>query len=357
MVTISLCMIVKDEEAVLGRCLDSVKGAVDEIIVVDTGSSDSTKKIAEVYTDKIFEFPWQDDFAAARNFSFSKASMDYCMWLDADDVIDPEQRERLLKWKVGADGSADAVMMRYVTAEDKEGKPVFSYYRERLLKRERGFRWEGRVHEAIAVWGKVEYLDAAVAHRKQKPGDSDRNLRIYEKMLEKGEEFGPREVFYFARELYYYKRYVEAVENFEKFLEFPRAFVENQVEACRMAAYCCYLLGEEGRALDFLLRGLSFRVPSGELCCDLGKHFIDRQQWEQAAFWYEAALHAPKRDKAGGFVLDECYGYLPCVQLSVCYYWLGDMEKAAAFHHEAGKWKPYGEEFLKNMIYFKGTSL
>lgn len=357
MVTISLCMIVKDEAAVLGRCLDSVKDAVDEIIVVDTGSSDRTKKIAETYTDKVFDFPWQDDFAAVRNFSFSKASKDYCMWLDADDVMDPDQRELLLLWREGADGSADAVMMRYVTAEDKEGKPEFSYYRERLLKRERGFVWEGRVHEAIAVWGKVEYLDAAVAHRKQKLGDSDRNLRIYEKMLAEGEVFGPREVFYFARELYYHKRYGEAVENFEKFLGFPRAFVENQVEACRMAAYCCYLLGEERRALDFLLQGLSYRVPGGEICCDLGKHYIDRQQWEQAAFWYEAALHAPKKEEAGGFVLEECYGYLPCVQLSVCYYWLGDREKAAEFHQEAGRWKPYGEEFLRNSIYFEGTSL
>lgn len=353
MVTISLCMIVKDEEAVLGRCLDSVKDAVDEIIVVDTGSGDRTREIAETYTDRVFDFPWQDDFAAARNFSFSKASKDYCMWLDADDVLDIEHRERLKSWKAGADGSADAVMLRYVTAEDEKGRPSFSYYRERILKRGRGFVWEGRVHEAVTVRGKVEYLDAWVVHRKQKPGDSDRNLRIYERMLAEGEVFGARDMFYFARELYYHKRYGEAVDNFEKFLEFPKAFVGNQVEACRMAAYCCYLSGEEGRALEFLLRGLGYRVPGGEICCDLGRHFIDRQQWEQAAFWYEAALHAPKKERAGGFVLEECYGYLPCVQLSVCYYWLGDREKAGKFHQEAGRLKPYGEEFLRNRVYFE----
>lgn len=353
MVTISLCMIVKDEEAVLGRCLDSVKDAVDEIVVVDTGSSDRTREIAEKYTDKVFDFPWQDDFAAARNFSFSKASKDYCMWLDADDVLDAEQRERFLLWKRDADGSADAVMMRYVTAEDAQGKPEFSYYRERVLKRSRGFVWEGRVHEAVTVRGKVEYLDVSVAHRKISPGDSHRNLRIYEGMLERGEVFGPREVFYFARELYYHKRYGEAVDNFEKFLGFPGAFVENQVEACRMAAFCCYLSGEDDRALGFLLRGLGYRVPGGEICCDLGRHFIDRRQWEQAAFWYEAALRAPKKEKDGGFVLEECYGYLPCVQLSVCYYWLGERKKAKEFHEAAGRWKPYGAEFLRNRVYFE----
>ena len=69
--TISLCMIVKNEERVLARCLDSVADLVDEIIIVDTGSTDATKEIAARYTEKIYDFVWQDHFAAARNFSFS----------------------------------------------------------------------------------------------------------------------------------------------------------------------------------------------------------------------------------------------------------------------------------------------
>ena len=72
MVSISLCMIVKNEEQVLARCLDSVRGLMDEIIIVDTGSTDQTKAIAAKYTDKIYDFEWISDFAAARNFAFSK---------------------------------------------------------------------------------------------------------------------------------------------------------------------------------------------------------------------------------------------------------------------------------------------
>ena len=87
MASISLCMIVRDEEAVLGRCLESVAPAVDEIIVVDTGSMDGTKAVAAAYTDLIFDFAWVDDFAAARNVSFAKATGDYILWLDADDVL------------------------------------------------------------------------------------------------------------------------------------------------------------------------------------------------------------------------------------------------------------------------------
>ena len=76
MITISLCMIVKNEERVLSRCLDSIKDLVEEIIIVDTGSDDRTKEIAGRYTDKVYDFPWNDNFAEARNFSFSKACKD-----------------------------------------------------------------------------------------------------------------------------------------------------------------------------------------------------------------------------------------------------------------------------------------
>ena len=92
MVSISLCMIVRNEEKVLGRCLACVQGFADEIIIVDTGSTDRTKEIAFSFTDKVYDFKWKDDFAAARNFAFSKGTGDYLFWLDADDVVRQEER-------------------------------------------------------------------------------------------------------------------------------------------------------------------------------------------------------------------------------------------------------------------------
>ena len=92
-------MIVKDEEMVLERALKSVERIADEIIIVDTGSTDRTKKIALKYTDKVYDFVWCDDFAKARNYSFSKATMDYCMWLDADDIISDSDQEGLINLK------------------------------------------------------------------------------------------------------------------------------------------------------------------------------------------------------------------------------------------------------------------
>lgn len=356
MVTISLCMIVRDEEKVLERCLDSVHDAVDEIVIVDTGSMDDTRKIAARYTDKLYDFAWIDDFSAARNYSFSKAGMDYCMWLDADDVLPAAEKEKLLVWKERAQNGPDAVMMKYAAGFDERGKAVFVYYRERLLKRTAGFLWEGRVHEAIAVRGAVEYADICVEHHSEKKAHSARNLNIYEKMKEEGLLWSARDLFYYGRELYYHKRYSEAAFCLGQLPERKDAFWENQVEACRIAAYCCYGMGQEERALSFLLKGLSFHAPGGELCCDLGKHFFDRGRWEQALFWYRAALHAARHDTEGGFVQEECYGYVPCVQACVCCDRMGDKEGALAYHRRAGALKPYGREFLQNEEYFGGIS-
>ena len=79
---------------------------------------------------------------------------------------------------------------------------------------------------------------------------------------------------------------------------------------------------------------------------------MDRQMWDQAVFWYQAALHA-KKETAGAFVQNECYGYQPYLQLSVCYDRMGERERAYECHKMAGKCKPYGREYLKNEEYFR----
>ena len=84
---ISLCMIVRQEEKALERCLEGIADAVEEIVIVDMGSTDRTKEIARQFTDKIYDFPWVDDFAAARNFAFSKGTGEYLLWMDAADIL------------------------------------------------------------------------------------------------------------------------------------------------------------------------------------------------------------------------------------------------------------------------------
>ena len=162
MVSVSLCMIVRDEEQVLSRCLDSVREAVDEIVIVDTGSLDRTKEIAWKYTDRVFDFVWRDDFSAARNYAFSRASKEYCMWLDADDVLTPANVGKLLRLKENLQPEVDMVMMPYITAFDPDGSPAFSYFRERIVKNSPQFRFQGRVHEAIPRSGYVITVERCV---------------------------------------------------------------------------------------------------------------------------------------------------------------------------------------------------
>lgn len=353
MASISLCMIVRDEESVLGRCLNSVAEAVDEIIITDTGSTDRTKQIAARFTDKIYDFPWHDDFAAARNFAFSKGSGDYLMWMDADDILPEKEAQKLMELKTALDTQPyDTIMAPYDTAFDANGFPTFSYYRERILRNTPQARWEGRVHEVIQPSGTILHADIHIQHQKTSHGISDRNLRIYEAMLAEGIVFSPREEFYYARELRVHGQYEKSASVFRKFLKNPEGWLENKLDACRQLAGCLFALGRDDEALECLLKGLALAVPGGELCCDLGWYFFEREQWKQAAFWYENALHAEKRRESGAFVEEECYGYLPCIQLCVCYDRLGDREKAKMYNEIAGLFRPNDENVEKNRRWF-----
>lgn len=352
MITLSLCMIVKNEEEVIGRCLDCIKDIVDEIIVVDTGSTDSTKAIVSEYTDMVYDFEWIDDFSSARNFSFSKASKDYIMWLDADDIILEEDRKKLLYIKESLDTSIDIVMAKYNVSFDENGKPLLSYYRERLFRRSSGCRWVDPIHEVIPLVGNIIYSDIEVSHKKLHRQDPLRNLRIFEKMISEGKILEPRHQFYYSRELYYNARYEEAIKGFTNFLDSYKGWVEDCISACRDLATCYYLINDEKKALYALFRSFEFDEPRAEVCCDIGKHLFDRKRYKEATFWYKVALTRNKDDTAGGFKLNDCYGYLPYIQLSVCYDKLEEIEKAIYYHEKAKEIKPNDSAILYNENYF-----
>jgi len=347
--TISLCMIVKNEEDVLQRCLESIKESVDEIIIVDTGSTDATKDIAKKYTDKVYDFDWIEDFSAARNFSFEKASMDYCMWLDADDILSEHNSNQFKELKENMQ-NVDVVMMKYSIQFDNSGNPVYSYYRERILKNNGLYKWSGRVHEVIETFGNIVHSEIEIYHKKQKTGNDNRNLRIYEKQIEEKEDFSPRDMFYYGRELYYHERYSEASEMFEKFLE-KDGWLENNIEACQFLSYCYNNLKNEKLALNSLLRSFIYDSPRAEICCELGAFFFDRNL-KQAIFWYETALTIPCNDKSGAFIITDYYGFLPCIQLCVLYDRMGDRDRAVFYNEQAGKMKPESEAVAYNKEYF-----
>lgn len=279
------------------------------------------------------------------------------MWMDADDILEDTQKEKFLQLKESLTPETDIVMMKYNTSFDEAGMPSFSYYRERWIRNNAGYHWVGAVHEVIPPKGSILYSDIAISHRKMKAGDTDRNLRIYQKMLAEGKSLEPRQQYYYGRELYYHKQYKEAVSVLEQFLLSPEGWVENKIEACSICADCYFRLGQEQSALLTLLRSMSFDLPRAELCCEIGNYFLEHGNYHNAVYWYENALHIPKNEYSGGFVLPDCYDYVPLLQLCVCYDKMGDQQKAREYNERAGACKPYSKAYLYNKQYFDSLQI
>jgi len=350
MIRISLCMIVKNEAAVLARCLDSVKDVVEEIIIVDTGSADETKEVAGQYGAQIYDFPWIDDFSAARNFSFSKATMDFIMWMDADDVLPPMQAAGLIALKETLMPETDMVTMKYHLAWDEQGRPSFVSTRERLLRRTAEYTWEGRVHECIPMVGAVVHTPLFLEHRSDH-GKSDRNLRIYETQMENGLFFSPRETYYYARELVEHGRFAEAADQFERFLLDGKGWFEDNIGACLLLANCYGKQGEGQRRREAISRSFSYGSPRAQACCALGYEAKEREDWTSAVFWFEAALLTPMQ-QSFGFDAQDMTGYVPHLELCVCYDKLGQREQAVFHNEAAGAHKPDSAAVALNRDYF-----
>ncbi len=149
---LSLCMIVKDEEFNIRRCLESIKSVADEIIIVDTGSSDNTKVICSEFTDKIYDYPWQDNFADARNYSIQKASSDWILWMDADEELSIKSLSGLREYLETKRANFYSVKMLHIlgTATDCNEQTYVSY-NNRLFRNGLNLKFEGAIHEKLLL--------------------------------------------------------------------------------------------------------------------------------------------------------------------------------------------------------------
>ena len=352
MFTVSLCMIVKNEEANLARCLDSAKTIADEIIIVDTGSNDNTKKIASNYTDKIFDFNWIDDFSAARNYSFSKASMDYQMWLDADDIITPENIEKILLLKETLDENIDIIMTKYVTNFDSDDKPLTYTFRERFFKKNKEYLWNDPVHEYINLTGNIYYADDIFIYHKKNVPYTDRNIKIYENFIENNNNLTPRQTYYYARDLYYSKKYDEAIKNFKSFINMPYNSKEYKLFAYYYISLCYKMLNDYNSALQILLECLNLGLERAEIFCEIGQCYAQLSNYEKAIDFYLLALETKKPEKPV-FIFNDYYDFIPNLHLSICYFCLKDIDKAIYYNEMAAKYKPDANIVLENRAIFK----
>ena len=289
----SLCMIVKNEAAILRNCLDSLCDIMDEIIIVDTGSEDDTKAIAQSYTSDVYDYAWHDDFAAARNFAFSKATGDYIYSADADEVLDEENRTKLKALKRALLPEVEIVQMIYVT--EQLNHPTENFVRDRrpkLFKRLRTFTWIEPIHETINTSPIVFDSDIEIFHRPQ-GNHSNRDFHVFEKVIEEKGTLSDRLLGMYLRELY--KAGEERdLKRAKQFLE--QAYVDRQqkenVDLCRrIIAVLLKIYRQMDDPVNMLKISLceEATVPSAEMCMELGYFFMKKEDFEEAAVWFGRA--------------------------------------------------------------------
>lgn len=222
--TISLCMIVKNEAAYMEECLRSVHDVVDEIIIVDTGSKDQTRDICRKYGAKVIEYEWNNHFAAARNESIKHAVGDWILYLDADELLDTERmpnfKEELGKSK---EVLIHIAVLNYVGDRlSKNPDGTFIYHQPRLFRNHLGIYFEGRIHETLKLPqslldGGFGYLPLIIHHhgylhdRVRNKNKSQRNMELLG-MEKENMDANPWIGYHLANEFYRLEDYVNAFE-------------------------------------------------------------------------------------------------------------------------------------------------
>lgn len=249
------------------------------------------------------------------------------------------------------------VMLKYNIAFDNQENPTFSYNRERIIKNNEKYRWTGAVHEVIIPSGNIIIKDIAISHKKEKEYSTGRNLKIYEKLICNGEILDTRHKFYYARELYYNKRYNEAIVEFEKFLDIEDAWLENKISASIDLVSCLYLTNKKeniDKVYDILVKTFKYDIPRASICCELGRFFFNIEKYEMAIYWYNIATTLSMNIQNGGFENLDYYGFTPYIGICCSYYRLGNIKEAKIYNEKAGKIKPYDNIYINNKKYFNG---
>ena len=288
MITVSLCMIVKNESKVLSRCLDSVADLVDEIVIVDTGSTDDTVAIARLYTDRVYDFKWIDDFSAARNYAFSLCECDYIYSADADEILSEENREKFRILKESLDPEIEIVQMYY--GNQLENGTVYNFDRElrpKLFKRVRKFTWIERVHETVRTDPVVFDSDIEITH-KPLSNHASRDYRVFEDMIRNGEKFSPRLFSFYAKELFVSGEkddFRKAEDFFTRIADGEETTPNDLRIAICIVVKAAYWRQDYLKMYRYAMKEVA-GDPCSEICFLLGSYYEDQRDYKEAAIWY-----------------------------------------------------------------------
>lgn len=330
MVTFSLCMIVKNEEAVLDRCLSSLSPMMDEIIIVDTGSEDATKEIAARYTDLVYDFRWTQDFSDARNFAFSKATMDYIYSADADEVLDAINQSRLQTLKEMLLPEVEVVQMKYVTTPDLNTVlNAKKEYRPKLFKRLRTFTWIDPIHETVRMAPVVFDSDVEILHLPQGRHE-ERDFHYFLLAFDRYGALSDTMLSMYAQELFLSGKSQDFLHAAPVFEQAFRAGKSEPLQS-KITAVLVRIYRLQKNMDDFLALTLmdALHTPCAEICCEIGEYFFQAQNYVLAAEWFCLAAYETEA------ILDvHASGDRPLYRLSDCYSYLATEDSKGIFIQE-----------------------
>ncbi len=337
---LSVCMIVRDESRDVGDCLESIKGIADEIIVVDTGSIDNTKEVVSAYTDLIYDFKWVDDFSAARNYSLSKATGKWVMWMDADDVLqNPEAVKKVLVDKF------DVYNFNIIYGGD-----IFCH--ARLFRNNFNVKFAGRVHEYPIIDGLpfLEKTDINVIHKTEKMMDrpinrSERNLSLLKQELA-ADSNNTRALFYMGNTLRELGQYEEAKKVYERYLTFD-TWCDEKWMARKNIGFINLIQGHYRTAMLEFEKAIEIDDRWAESYYYIGESYFHRGMWEKCIQWMLKALD---KDMPDSPLWKETlvYGDGPHRYISACYTEMGEFKRALDELEKVEPTTDNDREWLKN---------
>lgn len=289
---LSVCLVVKNEEKYLSRCLLSVKDVADEIVLVDTGSDDTTVEIARQFTDKVFNFKWRDDFSKARNFALDKTAGDWVLFLDGDEELDPQcitaLREKIEQGD--AEGYLVKVLNYYESGNEVLTAPDVIF---RLFRNRKAYRYSGAIHEQICdniivlnPAAKISIAeDITIIHygylqeEVNSKNKAERNTRLLEKAIQKNPD-NLLDRFHLGVEYFRVSQLDKALQEFLYVYDKADLQAAYAPKLMRYITTCKYLLGNLPEALLFIdeVWLKAFRDHGdlyylrGIVCKDLGRH-------------------------------------------------------------------------------------
>lgn len=311
---VSVCLIVKNEELQIENCLKSIREHVEEIIVVDTGSTDRTPMIVQQYADKFLQYTDCNDesgrivsFSMARNKSFSLASQPWILWIDGDDEVRGAENLNKLIASVNAarNGKPCYVAFPYEYSHDEQGNVNLLHYRERLISPPGSFQWINSVHEVLVPLNHQEvYAEQSdevviVHHRGSKKMEANRNLRILETTYEKEKGSDARTLYYIGLEYGNAGQIDKAIEFLLKYID-ASGWDDEKYMACLKLTEHYMNRGNYQLAMDINLRALTIKQNWCEGYLNISKCFYfiaqdskKQNDWEKCIYFAELGLSLP----------------------------------------------------------------